>query len=427
MLADKTIERNPEMLEAAIELHQSGLIPAPTHMIDLDVVAENARVLAEAAKSCGLRVFVMTKQDGHEPHMTRLALDRGLDAVVAVEAIQAHRIHRYGFPLGHIGHLSNVPRHQIPAILAMEPEFVTVYTYEAAKAISEVATELGREQSLYVVTTNYGDEGTYDEMIGGWTEETCVDGVRPLLDLPNVRVAGLTQHVTIDYVSQDDAHSAKPTEGFFTTLRAKEKLEQELGLEDLRINCAGNANAVTMPILAGYGATDVEPGAALTGSAKFHAVQDMPEKPAHVLVSEATHTWRGDALVVGGGFSFVWDFNETPERFRGLFGRTLEEAKANQLVFKGPPWVDFHGVFDCEGREPTFGDTLLFCHLSQAFVERGYVAAVSGISEGKPRLRGLFDNACNMLDEEFNPIALEEAMESIEQVSREYAEAAIQA
>jgi predicted amino acid racemase len=421
MLLDKTLERNPGLLEAAIELHQNGIIPAATHVIDLDAVAENASVMAEAAERSGLRVFVMTKQDGHEPHMTRIALDRGLHAVVAVEAIQAHRIHRYGFPLGHVGHLSNVPRHQIPAILAMEPEFITVYSYDAAKAVSDVAREMGREQSLYVVATNYGDEGTYDEMIGGWTEETCVEGVRPLLDLPNVSVAGLTQHVTIDYVSQDDARTAKPTAGFFTTLRAKEKLEKEFGLSDLRINCAGNANALTMPILASYGATDVEPGAALTGSAKFHAIQDMPEKPAHVFVSEATHIWRGDALAVGGGFSFVWDMDETPERFRGLFGRTFEEAKANQLVFKGPPWVDFHGVFKCDGaQEPKFGDTVLFCHLTQAFVERGYVAAVSGVSAGKPELRGLFDNATSMLDEDFNPVPLADALASIERVSRDY-------
>lgn len=424
MLVDKTIERNPGLLQAAIELHQNGVIPAATHLIDLDAVAENATVMAKAAEETGLRVFVMTKQDGHEPHMTRIALDRGLHAVVAVEAIQAHRMNRYGFPLGHIGHLSNIPKSQIPQILAMEPEFITVYSVESAKAISDVATAMGRQQALYVVVTNYGDEGTFDEMIGGWTEETCVEGIRPLMDLPNVHVAGLTQHITISYDTQDDAHTAKPTQAFFTTLRAKEKLEKQLGLPALRVNCAGNANAITMPILASYGATDVEPGAALTGSAKFHALQDMPEKPAHVFVSEATHVWRGDAFAVGGGFTFVWDMSDTIGPFRGMFGATYEEALANQLVFKGPPWVDFHGMFTVgDGKEPKFGDTVLFSHLTQAFNERGYVAAVSGVSRGKPKLEGLFDNAVTMLDENFNPISLQDAIASVERVSREYADA----
>jgi predicted amino acid racemase len=271
------------------------------------------------------------------------------------------------------------------------------------------------------VVTNHGDEGTYDEMIGGWTEDTCVDGIRPLLDLPNVRIAGLTQHITISYEKQDDAYTAKPTQAFYTTLRAKEKLEKAFGFDSLRINCAGNANAVTMPILASYGATDVEPGAALTGSAKFHALQDLPEIPAHVFVSETTHVWRGDALAVGGGFSFVWDMDGTLGPFRGLFGRTFDEARANQLVFKGPPWVDFHGVFEVDGHTPRFGDTVLFSHLTQAFNERGYVAGVSGISRGEPKLEGLFDNACTMLDENFEPVPLEAARASVERVSREYA------
>src|SRR5215472_4759299 len=76
-LLAKAIDRNPGMLDAAIRLHQEGAIPPSTHLIDLDAVANNARVIADSAQRFSLTAFAMTKQDGHEPHMTRLVLDRG--------------------------------------------------------------------------------------------------------------------------------------------------------------------------------------------------------------------------------------------------------------------------------------------------------------------------------------------------------------
>jgi predicted amino acid racemase len=273
-----------------------------------------------------------------------------------------------------------------------------------------------------VTVTNPGDGGTFDDMTGGWTESGCVAGIRPLLDLDGIRVAGLTQHVTIDYVGQDDAREAQPTPAFLTTLRAKELLERELGLSDLRLNVAGNANVVTMPMLAGHGVTDVEPGAALTGSAKFHALQDMPERPAHVFVSEYTHTWRDNALAIGGGFGWVWDMDGTPERFEGLFGRSLDQALSNRLAFNGSGLVDFHGSFAADGHRLRYGDTVLFSQMTHAFDQRGYVAAVSGIQTGRPIVRGLFDNACNMLGPDFNPVDLGDALTSVAQVSADYAD-----
>src|SRR5581483_1670917 len=63
-LLAKALDRNPAMLEAAIRLHQDGVIPPSTHLIDLDAVAHNARVIADAARRFDLTTFAMTKQDG---------------------------------------------------------------------------------------------------------------------------------------------------------------------------------------------------------------------------------------------------------------------------------------------------------------------------------------------------------------------------
>jgi predicted amino acid racemase len=420
MLLAKTLERNPKMLAAAIDLHQAGAIPASTHLIDLDAVADNARAIAESARRHDLKVFAMTKQDGHEPHMTRIVLDQGFDAVTAVEARQAYRIHRFGFPLGNVGHSSQLPRAEVEQILAMEPEFVTVYNLEAARRVSNAAAVLNRVQPLYVTVAEPGDPGTHDELFGGWTLDECVAGIRPILNLPNVEVAGIAQHTTIDYVSQDDPYTAKPTQAFFTTLRAKEALERDLGLENLRINCSGNCNTITAGILSSYGATDIEPGAALIGSGRFHALMDMPERPAQVYVSEITHSWRGHAYAIGGGFGFVWDMDGTMLPFRGIVGRALDEARHQSLELAAVPWYDIYGLFRDPNRIAQVGDTLLFSHFAHVIMERCYVAAVSGIASGRPRVEALFDSEATMLDGARNPVGADETRVSVERVGRAY-------
>ena len=41
MLFDRIERQNPNLLEAAFSLHQSGAIPAATHVLDLDAIASN--------------------------------------------------------------------------------------------------------------------------------------------------------------------------------------------------------------------------------------------------------------------------------------------------------------------------------------------------------------------------------------------------
>jgi predicted amino acid racemase len=419
-LLAKALDRNPAMLAAAIRLHQEGAIPPATHLIDLDAVANNARVIVDAARRFGLTTFAMTKQDGHEPHMTSLILDCGFDGVTAVEAMQAYRIDRYDFPLGNVGHTSQLPRAEVHRILAMDPQFVTVYTLEAARRVSEACVTLGRTQSLYVTVGRPGDEGTHAELFGGWDEMDCVEAIRPILSLPNILIAGIAQHITIDYPSQDDPYTARPTEAFFTALRARERLERGLGLQDLRINCSGNCNAVTAGILASYGATDIEPGAALVGSGRFHALLDMPEMPAQVFVSEISHHWAGNAYAIGGGFGFVWDMDGSLAPFCGIVGRSLDQARTQPLDFLGPPWYDVYGLFHDPDGIATVGDTLLFAHLPQVIMERCYVAAVSGISKRRPIVEALLDSEGTVLDDNRNPLSLDDARASVERVRRKY-------
>lgn len=69
---------------------------------------------------------------------------------------------------------------------------------------------------------------------------------------------------------------------------------------------------------------------------------------------------------------------------------------------------------------PAIGDTVLVVHHPQAFVERGYTAAVSGISSGAPSLEGIFDSACNQLGPDFNVLPLGDTLEHLAVLSAKY-------
>ncbi|MCH7653614.1 MAG: YhfX family PLP-dependent enzyme, partial [Chloroflexi bacterium] len=60
-------DRNPLLVKAAVELHQSGEIPPNTYVVDLDRVRENAKQAKERADRLGLRIYVMTKQWNRNP------------------------------------------------------------------------------------------------------------------------------------------------------------------------------------------------------------------------------------------------------------------------------------------------------------------------------------------------------------------------
>lgn len=187
----------------------------------------------------------------------------------------------------------------------------------------------------------------------------------------------------------------------------------------IRVNCAANCNSVTFATLARCGATDVEPGSGLSGSSLLHALQDLPERPAQVSVSEVTYHWDGQLYTLGGGLSFI-DSVE-PWTPRCIVGRSF--ARRAKPVHVDAP-QGRHRLLrrvHHSGPPPSVGDTVVYAlPLPQIFVNRSYVAAVGGISRGKPKLEGVFDSACNELDEGLVPIPAAETRARIERVARTY-------
>jgi len=79
------LRRNPRFVEAAVEIHQAGRIPANSCVLDLDAIETNTAGLCRKARRLGLTVYAMTKQIGRAPRALAAMTAGGVDGYVAVD------------------------------------------------------------------------------------------------------------------------------------------------------------------------------------------------------------------------------------------------------------------------------------------------------------------------------------------------------
>lgn len=407
-------ERNPALLETAVKLHQSGRIPPSTYVMDLDTIAENARALSAEAKRLGLTTYLMTKQYARNPYVTWVALANGLYKTVAVDMPGALQMRRYGIPVGHMGHLNQVPRHSVPAAVAMQPDVITVYNLDHARWIDAAAGDQGVTQDLLIRVYAPGDV-FFDGQEGGFAEDAIPQVADAIRSLRHVRLVGVTAFPCVRYNTQPDQPPIELTPNFETVMRTAAQL-RDMGFEITQINAPGNTSSATMPVLAEHGATHVEPGHGLTGTTPPHAtIPDLPERPAYTFVSEISHLFGGRAYAFGGGL--FRDIYRPGFNARALVGSTWEQASGNALQYLADieQIIDYHAVLT-PGDRAQVGDTALFGFRTQMQMTRSYIAPVYGIARGEPRFDYLFDDAGTALDEHFDPVHPNKVRASIDQL-----------
>jgi predicted amino acid racemase len=418
MYLKRLVERNPALLETALTLHQRGEIPPNTWVIDLDAIAENARSLAREAQRLGLQTYVMSKQHGRNPYVNHVALAAGLHKTVAVDIQGALQMRRYGTPIGHIGHLTQVPRHQIADAVGMRPDVITVYNVEHAEWISAEARAQGIVQDVLLRVYADGDV-FFDGQQGGFHEPEVPAAVARIQGLGGVRIAGVTAFPCVRY-NRGSGDPADLTPNFHTIARAAATM-RGLGVDVTQVNAPGNTSAITMPMLAEAGATHVEPGHGLLGTTPSHAFVDgLPERPAYTYVSEISHHFGGRGYAYGGGL--FQDIYDPDHRYQALVGSTWEAAGANAVDYHREieQIIDYHAVLE-QGDRCRPGDTVLFGFRTQMQMTRSYIAPVSGISAGEPELHHLFDHADTALDSRFEPVPLDEVRQEVDRVVEQYA------
>ena len=384
MFLDVLRRRNPDFILAAQALHQAGEIPANSYVLDLDAVTENARLTRAEADRLGLKVFAMTKQVSRQSGFARAVMAGGIDRAVAVDMACAIACHNAGLKIGHLGHLVQIPRAEAAmAARDLAPDYWTVFSDDKAAEAATAAHAAGREQAMLARVQTAGDT-FYRGHEGGFAADSAVEAARRIDALEGARFAGITTFPAQLYDHETRKVSHTPN---LATLQRTADALRGAGFAELEINAPGTTSVVTLQALAEAGATQVEPGNGLHGTTPLHAVDDLPEAPAVLYLTEVSHLHDGRAYCFGGGLYIDPVFPDYD--VQALVGPepTTDATALRSVEIPPPAAIDYYGMIDATGpATPATGDTVIFGFRGQAFVTRSYAVGIEGVSTGNPRV-----------------------------------------
>lgn len=382
MFLDVLRRRNPAFIESAMRLHQQGKLPANSYVLDLDAVERNARLLKDEADRLGLKIFAMTKQVGRASSFCRAVKRGGIDRAVAVDMACARATHKAGLRLGHLGHLQQVARHEANAAAkTFRPDYWTVFNDEKAEEAGAGAKLAGYSQDLLARIRADGDI-FYRGHEGGF-EAADIAAVADRLDaVDGGRFAGITTFPALLF--DQASRKVLPTHNLATLGRAAEGLAKA-GRRNVEVNAPGTTSSVLLGALAEAGATQCEPGNGLHGTTALHVMEDLPELPAVLYLTEVSHLSGGKAYCLGGGFYIDPIFPDYDVKAIVSAEPTIAAGALKSVEVPPPAAIDYYAMIDAGGANaPRPGDTAVFGFRGQAFVTRAYVVGVSGISKGVP-------------------------------------------
>jgi predicted amino acid racemase len=388
MFLDVLRRRNPQLIEQAIALHQAGKLPANAYIIDLDSVEANARAIADAATRLGLTTFAMTKQMGRNASFCAAVKRGGIGKAVAVDVHCARSAHRAGLKIGHLGHLSQVPTHEADSAAGFEPDYWTVFNLEKANEAGAASRKRNRLQLLLARIRAKGDQ-FYRGHEGGFPASEITAAADALDQIDGARFAGITTFPALLFDTA--SRMVKPTPNLETLRKTAEVLARS-GRRKIEINAPGTTSSLTLAALAEAGATQIEPGHGLTGTTPLHAVEDLPERPAVVYLTEISHLVGDEAFCFGGGLYIDPVFPDY--QVKAIVSRepTAAASALMNVEFPAPAAIDYYGMIDAHGAsKPRPGDTVVFGFRPQAFVTRAYVVGVAGLSRKQPIVEAFYD------------------------------------
>ena len=344
----------------------------------------------------------MLKQVGRNPLVARALVSEGGRETVSVDIACANALSSHGIGLGHVGNLVQTPRFDIPRIVSLRPEVITVFSLEKARQIADAAQRLGLVQGLLLRVADPSQDLYLAGMEGGIPLADLPETAKAILHLKGVRIDGVTTFPVLTYT---DAGHPRPTPNFDTLQRAAEIL-RGLGAAVVQINAPGNTSCFTLPVQKRMGATHVEPGHGFLGTTPFHLRHpDLPERPAACYVTEVAHHAQGRAYVYGGGF-FIDDPVWLDPSFRrhALVGATVEGLLETPVPFLGAGsglsgnfgGIDYYGYLDAKADVAPVGASVVMGFRIQSFVTRANIAVVSNCAQS-PHLHGIFDQSGNWL------------------------------
>ena len=378
MFMKKTIERNPNLIDTAIQLHQSGEIQPDTYVLDVDTILKNARLILDEANKQGVELYFMLKQIGRNPDLAKLLIEAGFPAAVVVDFREAKTMMANHIPLGNVGHLVQIPTHLLREIMEYGTQYITIYSLDKLKEINQVAKELGITQKVLVRVVDEGD-ALYPGQYGGFELKDLSKYIEDFKKMKHIEIAGATSFPCFLQNTRKDI--LEKTNNADTILKAQNLL-LDAGFPARELNMPSTTSVYTLPFIHELKGTQGEPGHALTGTTPMHAEKDLPEVPAYVYVSEVSHNFKGHAYLYGGGLYR-----------RGNLKHVLFDQKGKrwQSTIKPLPEENIDYYLEVNEEEPV-GTTAIMALRTQIFVTRSEVALVKGIQIGKPKIMGIYDS-----------------------------------
>ncbi len=383
MFLDQIRKYNPDLLSVALQFHRAGKIPPSCFVIDLDTVIENTRALVQTAKKNDLTLFFITKQVGFNPVFAKEVWKNGIAKAVAVDWNEAVSLIKNKIPIGHIGHLVQIPDCFMETMLRANPEVITLFSIEKARKLSQVAQKENLPANVLLRVVDNGDF-VYSGQTGGIPLSALERSLDVLNTFPNIRIAGVTAFPCTAFDPLQNKFV--PTKNLHTLGKAAEIIARQYSHARLQINAPGNSCCDTFPLIQRYGATHVEPGNALTGTTPLHAVSSQPEKPALIHVTEISHEYKNVYYCFGGG---LYRRSTVTKALVGNEPTALKEAR---VISPEKTSIDYYVGLKMSTKERAeIGDSVLWSSRAQLFVTRSSVAIVKGIRHGKPELAGIYN------------------------------------
>ena len=390
MFLRSLLQHNPRFVEAAVGLHQAGRLPANSCVLDLDTIEANTAGLCGRAHGLGLTVYAMTKQIGRAPGAIGAIARGGADGFVAVDMACARPVVSSGHRLGHLGHLVQVPRAEAAEAAALEPDYWTVFSANKAAEAASASRGRGRSQRLLVRVFDPADE-FYSGHEGGVLLDDLPAMISHIASLEGVEFAGLTTFPALLFSAETGA--VRRTRNIETLARAAEiAAVHPASPESLEINLPGTTSTEVLGVLAESGGTQVEPGHGLTGTTPLHAVSELPERPAVLYLSEVAHVHQGLPFCFGGGLYIDPVFGDYEVRAVVAHDPSEVSSEAVRVDMPHPAAIDYYAKLHPDaGRTVSEGATVVFGFRVQSFVTRAFVVGIEGLSNGEPRVAGVWN------------------------------------
>src|SRR5690625_7686866 len=137
-----------------------------------------------------MKLYLMTKQLGRIPKVAEIIAEEGMTDAVAVDFDEGISLADNGIDIGNIGHLVQPGKYQWEEVLSWGPEVVTIFSYERAKQLSEVAERLNKTQDILLKVYDKKD-AFYAGQEGGIFIDELVDTAQNIHELHGISIVGL--------------------------------------------------------------------------------------------------------------------------------------------------------------------------------------------------------------------------------------------